>query len=347
VRELLDNALALLARHEPFVLVTLVSKQGSAPRSAGARMLVRRDGTIAGTVGGGLLEATVMREAADVLATGASRVTAVDLGGPSVGSAEMICGGATLLLVACVSPGDAELAAVLEALRAAVAGDRPARLFTFFTADPGPTDVAYCLLPEGGDPVGAAPLAPAGLEALAGESLRHGLVTLPDGRALTVETVVPPVTVVVCGAGHVGQALAPAATAAGFRVVVLDDRAEFASAARYGESAEVRVLESFDDALAQLDVTPHTFVVIVTRGHAHDYTVLTQALRSRAGYIGLMGSSAKRAKVFTALRDDGFSEHDLERVFTPIGLAIGAETPAELAVSITAELIKVRAETRA
>ena len=347
MRELLDDALALLARREPFVLVTLVSKQGSAPRSAGARMLVRRDGTIAGTVGGGLLEATAIREAAEVVAAGTSRVTAVDLDGPSVASTAMICGGATLLLMAYVSPGDVELTAVLEALRASIAGARPARLFMFFGAAPGSTDVAYCLLPEDGDPVGAALLAPGELIALAGESLRHGLVALPDGRVLTAEVVVPLVTVLVCGAGHVGRALAPAAAAAGFRVVVLDDRAEFASSARFGEVAEVRVLASFDDAFAELDVTPRTFVVIVTRGHAHDYTVLRQALRSPAGYIGLMGSKAKRAKVFAALCDDGFSDRDLARVFKPIGIAIGAETPAELAVSITAELIKARAETRA
>jgi xanthine dehydrogenase accessory factor len=347
VRELLDDALALLARREPFVLVTLVSKQGSAPRAAGARMLVRRDRTIAGTVGGGRLEAIAIREAAEVIAAEASRVTAVDLDGSSVAGTAMICGGATLLLVAYVSPGDAEVTAVLQALRASVGAERPARLFTIFGPGPGPTDVAYCLLPEGGDPVGAAPLASAELVALAGESLRHGLTALPDGRAFTMEAVVPPVTVAVCGAGHVGQALAPAAAAAGFRVVVLDDRAEFASSARFGAAAEVQVLESFDDAFGRFDVTRRTFVVIVTRGHAHDYTVLSQALRSPAGYIGLMGSKAKRAKVFTALRDAGFSDHDLARVFTPIGIAIGAETPAELAVSITAELIKVRAETRA
>lgn len=346
MRELLDEAQALLARREAFVLATLVARRGSAPRAAGARMIVRRDGSIAGTVGGGLLEATAVREAADVVAAKRSRVTAVDLDGQSVAGATMICGGATSLLLAYVPPGDDRLAVVLGALRSAVDDGRSARLCTFFSAAPGETAVAYCLLPEGAAPVGDVPLSPEELRALAGESMRHGPVELPDGRTVTVEVVTPPVTVLVCGAGHVGRALAPAAAAAGFDVVVLDDRAEFATAGRFPTAGRVRVLESFDAAFADVPVTARSYVVIVTRGHAHDYSVLRQALRSPAGYIGLMGSSAKRAKIFAALREDGFTRFDLSRIHAPIGLAIGAETPEELAVSITAELIKVRAETR-
>jgi xanthine dehydrogenase accessory factor len=102
-------------------------------------------------------------------------------------------------------------------------------------------------------------------------------------------------------------------------------------------------LESFDEAFKGLDITPRSFIVIVTRGHAHDYSVLGQALRTPAGYIGLMGSKSKREKIFKALRADGFSTEDLERVFSPIGVAIAAESPAELAISIAAELIRVRA----
>jgi xanthine dehydrogenase accessory factor len=346
VRELLDEALGLLGRREPFALVTLVSRQGSAPRATGARMLVRADGAITGSVGGGLLEATAVREAVAAVAGKVSRVIAVGLGGTSVDEARMLCGGDTELLIACVPAGDPQLTAVLEALRGAVAAGRRARLLTFFAAEPGPTGVDYCLLPDGGQTVGALPLPAGELLGLSGETVRHGGALLPDGRRLTVEDVEPPVTVLVCGAGHVGQALAPAAAAAGFRVVVLDDRPEFAAAGRLPAADRVVVLESFERAFAGVDVTPRTFVVIVTRGHAHDYTVLRQALRSPAGYVGLMGSASKRAKLFAALRSDGFSEEELARVHSPIGLAIGAETPAELAVSITAELIQVRAGLR-
>jgi xanthine dehydrogenase accessory factor len=346
VRELLDEALFLLARGEPFALVTLVSRRGSAPRAAGARMLVRAGGEISGTVGGGLLEATAIRAAVESVAERQSRVIAVDLGGTSVDEARMLCGGDTQLLVAYVGAGDPELTAVLVGLAGAVRDGRRARLLTFFAAEGGPTRVEHCLLPDAGPAVGARPLAAAELRALAGEAFRHGDAELPDGRRVSVEEVVPPVTVLVFGAGHVGRALTPAAAAAGFRVVVLDDRPEFAVEEHLPAADRVVVLESFDRAFAGIEAGPRTYVVIVTRGHAHDFTVLRQALRGRAGYIGLMGSRSKRAKLFAALREEGFSEGDLGRVFTPIGLAIGAETPAELAVSITAELIKVRAETK-
>ena len=147
----------------------------------------------------------------------------------------------------------------------------------------------------------------------------------------------------ICGAGHVARALAPVAAAVGFEVVVLDDRPEFAAAERFPDASRVVLLGSFAGALAGLELTSRSFIVVVTRGHAHDFSVLEQALRTPAGYIGLMGSSSKREKIFKALSANGFSAADLDRIFSPIGIAIAAETPAELAVSITAELISVRA----
>ena len=103
------------------------------------------------------------------------------------------------------------------------------------------------------------------------------------------------------------------------------------------------MLDDFDEAFERVILGPESYVIAVTRGHAHDFTVLTHALRTQAGYIGLMGSSTKRKHVFGALADEGFAEADIARVHTPIGLSIGAETPAELAISIVAEMIQVRA----
>jgi xanthine dehydrogenase accessory factor len=343
MREILHEALDLLESGEPFALVTLVAQQGSTPRAAGAQMLVRPDGSIAGTIGGGLLEATMMREAAEAIVAGRSHVSAVELTGQSVAGPTMICGGHAAVLVAFVPAGDSGLRALLGAAAQARADGRAAWLSTFFAAEPGPTQVSYCLLQDGAEPVGELPSAPAELRALAGKIAVHGSAELADGRSVSVEALLPPTTAVICGAGHVAQALAPVAAAVGFDVVVLDDRPEFAAAERFPAASRVVRLETFEDAFAALTITPRSFVVIVTRGHAHDFSVLEQALRTPAGYIGLMGSASKRAKIFRALAADGFSAADLERVFSPIGVAIAAETPAELAVSITAELIRVRA----
>ena len=343
MREILDAALGLLEKGEPFALVTLVAQQGSTPRAAGAQMLVRGDGSIAGTIGGGLLEATTMREAAKAISGGRSHVTTVELTGQSVSGPAMICGGHAAVLVAYVAAGDPGLRALLDELAQARDDARAAWLYTFFAAEPGPTEVRYCVLRDGAEPVGELPCAPAELRALAGKIAVHGSAQLPDGRSVSVEALLPPTTAVICGAGHVARALAPVAAAVGFEVVVLDDRPEFAAAERFPDASRVVLLGSFAGALAGLELTSRSFIVVVTRGHSHDFSVLEQALRTPAGYIGLMGSSSKREKIFKALSANGFSAADLDRIFSPIGIAIAAETPAELAVSITAELISVRA----
>jgi xanthine dehydrogenase accessory factor len=343
MHEILQEVLSLLDSGEAFALVTLVAQKGSTPRAAGAQMLVRRDGSIAGTIGGGLLEATMMREAAGVIAAGRSQVSVVELTGQSVSGPAMICGGHAAVLVAYVPAGDGGLRDLLGALAQTRADGRAAWLYTFFAAAPGPTGVSYCLLRDGAEPFGELPCAPAELHALADKIAAQGSAELPDGRSVSVEALLPRTTVVICGAGHVAQALAPVALAVGFDVVVLDDRPEFATAERFPAAARVLLLRTFEDAFTRLAITSRSFVVIVTRGHTHDYSVLGQALRTEAGYIGLMGSASKRKKILAALEADGFCAADRERVFSPIGIAIAAETPAELAISIAAELIQVRA----
>ena len=178
------------------------------------------------------------------------------------------------------------------------------------------------------------------LRRLTGAAALHGTATLPDGRVAVMERVDPPAPAVVCGAGHVGRAVAPLLAGLGFRVVVVDDREEFASAERF-PGAEV-VVRPFEGALAAVGVDERAYVVIVTRGHVHDLGVLEQALRLRARYVGVMGSRSKRARLLAALAAAGFSEEVIAGVHTPIGLGIGAETPAELAVSIAAEIVQVR-----
>ncbi|MFZ3046285.1 MAG: XdhC family protein, partial [Desulfatirhabdiaceae bacterium] len=130
----------------------------------------------------------------------------------------------------------------------------------------------------------------------------------------------------------------------GFETVVLDDRPEFANRERFPEADEIRILSSFDCALDGLVIDGKGYIVILTRGHLHDKTVLGLALRKPARYIGMIGSRKKRDAIYRALEREGFSNDDLARVHSPIGLSIGAQTPAEIAVSIAAELIRVRRE---
>ena len=343
MREILDQVLDQLAKGEEFALVTLVSERGSTPRAAGAQMLVRAEGSIAGTIGGGLLEATMMGQAREVIRQCRSRVSSMALSGRSIEAEEMLCGGQAHVLIAYVPPGDELLSSVCRGLVEAVRERRRAWLFTVLARAKADVQVSYCLLAQDGGIVGEPPCEPAELRRLVGRIGVHSMASLPDGREVHMETVDPPTLAVICGAGHVSQALAPIAQSAGFQAVVLDDRPEFANRERFPQASRVVVLPSFDDAFAEVEVDEHTYVVIVTRGHTHDYAVLTQALRLPARYIGLMSSKTKFKRVRQALEEQGFSPTDIARVCSPIGLSIGAETPAELAVSIVAEMIQVRA----
>jgi xanthine dehydrogenase accessory factor len=148
--------------------------------------------------------------------------------------------------------------------------------------------------------------------------------------------------VYIFGAGHIGQQLAALTALVGFQTVVLDDREEFASDGRFASADRIIIPDSFEQAMDGLEVDQHSYIVIVTRGHRHDQTVLAQALKTRAGYIGMIGSSRKCASTYEALAREGFTTEDLGRVHCPVGLPIGAQTPEEIAVSIVAELIQAK-----
>jgi xanthine dehydrogenase accessory factor len=163
------------------------------------------------------------------------------------------------------------------------------------------------------------------------------------GHQYVVAPVRPPERVYIAGAGHVSQEIAPLAKHVGFHTVVIDDRENFASAERFPAAAEIFVCDEFTRIFDEASVTPGSSIVIVTRGHRFDREVLAQALRTKAGYIGMIGSARKKKSVYEALIEEGFSQKDLDRVHCPIGISIGAETPAEIAVSVVAELIQHRA----
>lgn len=347
MQEIVRETQALLGESEPFALVTLIAEEGSTPRSAGAEMLVRADGSIAGTVGGGLLEATAMQQARVAIETGRSTAMTVELTGQNVEDKAMLCGGRAQLLVSFVPAGDPELSRICSALAAALEAGQRANLATVFgpAGSEGERPVARSLVQDGSVLAGAS-LEPATIAAFVSQSSGVQNHELPDGRVLHCETIEPAPVLVICGAGHVGQALAPAAAAVGFDVVVIDDRPEFACRERFPAAARLVVLPDYERAFESVALGARTYVVVTTRGHTHDFTVLEQVLRTEAAYIGLMASSRKRRRFFETLLERGHTEQDLERIHSPIGLAIDAETPAELAVSIVAELIKVRAESR-
>jgi xanthine dehydrogenase accessory factor len=162
-----------------------------------------------------------------------------------------------------------------------------------------------------------------------------------DVYKLMLEVHERPATLLIVGAGHVGKALATIGDMCGFSVEIIDDRPEFANAERFPEADRI-TCGRFDEVLDGYPIDSNTYVVCVTRGHKHDETSLRLVAPTDAAYVGMIGSKRRVGAVLQHLLEDGVDPRAVERVHTPIGLDIGAETPEEIAVSIMAEIIGVR-----
>ena len=308
MRAIFENLLSLLDQGEDAVLVTVVSTQGSTPRGAGSQLLASREGLIAGTVGGGPGEAQALVLAAECLRTSRSAVRRLEL--RHGGELDSVCGGEQTVLLQFIPHGSAGW----RSLAREVLVRLEARRGGWLALAAGKTPA----LLEGG---------PAG-PAWDGERL---LLPLPMGER-----------VVIFGGGHCALALVPVLRSVGFRVAVFDDRPEFASRERFPE-AETVVCHPYTDIAAGLTLTAEDYAVVMTSGHSHDFEVEEQLLRRPLRYVGVMGSRTKTAYVNGKLREAGVSEEAIGWVHTPIGTAIKAVTPEEIAVSITGELIYERA----
>jgi xanthine dehydrogenase accessory factor len=338
----------LLESGATFVLATIVGHRGSTPRTSGSKMIVTADGRGIGTIGGGLLEAGVMSRAVELIPQQQSAILPFDLSHDIVDSMDMICGGQAEVLLDCVSP-TAMNRTVFDRWRRMLDERQKGCLLTSVIGSGNRVStIAHGLVTTAGEVIGDLPLSEFKREkvltAAAGSSTLQSLVF--DGAFVVLEPAQRVCTAYLLGAGHVAQATAVLAAMAGFRVSVADDRIEYANRTRFAGIHEIRVLESFNDAFAGLSVGRDDLIVILTRGHLYDKTVLAQALKTDAGYIGMIGSRRKRDAIYATLLNEGFSQADLNRVCSPIGLAIGAETPEEIAVSIVAEMIRHRAGTK-
>ncbi len=257
--DIYQEIVRIKADGEEAALVTIVSATGSTPREEGAKMLVRADGSILGTIGGGSLEAQVIEEAVKVIKQG-----------------------------------------------------KPKRLHMSLTAKEKEAEEAGMVC--GGE-----------LEVF-------------------IEPILTPPTLYLFGGGHISLPLAKMGKLLGFKIAVIDDRAEFASADRFPE-ADVILVGDFTKSFPKLKIDKSSYIVIVTRGHQHDELVLEWAVGTPAKYIGMIGSKTKVKTVYSHLLAKGITNQQLDGVHSPIGLEIDAQTPEEIAVSILAEIIKVRRST--
>ena len=246
----------------PVVVATVVMDSGSVPRRSGTKMLVHPDGSIQGSVGGGIFEMLVVRDALAALRAGASMTR------------------------------------------------------------------SYSFNPKG--------------------SAEDAFGAVCGGRAeVFLEVVMPQDRLLIVGGGHCGRALAQAASLLDFSIVVADDREEFSRQQDYAFPNVEKVLHLTTDFRGLPEPDPQTYVALVSKGYPTDEAALRRVINSKAAYIGMMGSFKKRETVYAKLRAEGVSEEQLARVNSPIGLEIEAETPAEIAVSILAQIVQARARRRA
>lgn len=338
-----NTACDLLAQETAFVIATIISHEGSTPRTAGTRMLVTGDGRIRGTIGGGLLEAAVVEKAVAILnGHGKSTFMPFDLSAENVDTMDMLCGGSAQVFLDHIIP-DEETSIVFNRWLE-LQQQRETAFFVTAVRGAGPTveSVFHAVVNRGRVVSGRLPRE--ALDKIEGDALSRmsmGVIPFEAGQLIVQPSVKQP-DAFLFGAGHVAKATAHLCALAGFSVTVLDDRAAFADAARFPDAHSVKVPPSFNEAFADIKVDEDAFIVIFTRGHLHDRTVLAQALKTDAAYIGMIGSLKKRDTIYRSLLNEGCTRADLDRVHCPIGITIGAQTPNEIAVSIVAEMIQER-----
>lgn len=345
VKYLSEIILKGLKSNEAMVMASIVIMEGSAPRGSGTKMVIADAGRNYGTIGGGKLEAQVISDSGGVLKEQKSKFIEIDLTGTDTNSEDMICGGKTVILLDRFAPTDGNKK-LFSLMNTHIAEGKSFYLVTAYTEDEVSMDVlGHSLFFSDGRTEGDDVIEPAALG-----TIREELHNMSSTTILTVRDrkyIVDPVrrtkTLYCFGAGHVAVPTIHLATMVGFNAVVIDDREEFANKGRFPEADRVVVIDDYNRGLESFDIDADSFIIIVTRGHRFDREVLQHAVKTKAGYIGMISSRNKRDSVYRALLADGLAtEEELEKVHSPIGLAIGAETPEEIAVSIVGELIYER-----
>lgn len=343
MKDICEQVFELLKEKQAFVMATILTKSGSAPREEGTKMLIKRDFSIIGTIGGGILEALTMKLSSSVFDTKEYVIKDFALSNKDASSIGMVCGGDVTVLLEYIDPLDKNVVKIYEKARELKKnGTRFVMITKLSEKNPYLSGRDKWICTETGF---------YGIEGneiqFITKSIREDFNTikiklLKEKERYLIEPFFNFESVYIIGAGHVAQKIADLTKNLGFYTVVVDDREEFANKERFELADEVKVIPFFHNLSNQMTINHNSYIVIVTRGHSYDKEVLAQMLKTDAKYIGMIGSRSKRDHTYTELLKEGFTSKDIERVYCPIGIAIYAQTPEEIAISITAELIKVR-----
>ncbi|SDH36378.1 XdhC family protein [Desulfosporosinus hippei] len=341
-------------------LITVTNVLGSTPRKPGAKMLVFADGTTLGTIGGGCGEAEGRTEALNVIAAHTSKIHYLNMTADLASDEGMVCGGIMGLFIDYLGPySPEEHLEIMQEYLTDLEKAKPVLVTVIEAHNQKLVGKKIVILDNGeikGD-LGSEELTRIALEnaKIGAKRCQPVLVSLdlelepcdtsvkkPAYRFL-VESPQTVVQLLILGAGHIALPLAAMAKMVGYEVTVVDDRLSFANAYRF-PTADRILCDEFELAIDKITINPQTFVVIITRGHRYDKLCLRKVVNQPASYIGMIGSRKRVKALLAELEEEGISREELQKLYSPIGLKIGAETPEEIAVSILGELIKVQRE---
>lgn len=319
-----------LQQGKDIVVATVIENRGSTPRTSGSKMVIYEDGRSFGTIGGGAVEGDVIRLAKELFQTRKGLLTTYDLNRTGVKDAmDLICGGVMDVLLEYV-PAGTDSSQLYEAAVHKLQAGHPFIWQAVVETEKDCVSIKRTII----DP-------PSGTG-----NKTNGQVTVDreNGRVIVSETVSPEQSVYIFGGGHVSLEIVSFIKRLGWQIHVFDDREEFANSRRFPTVDGIHVCPGFTNVFEPFHVDADSSIIIVTRGHSFDKKVLSQALRTNAGYIGMIGSRKKRDTIYEELQREGVAPELFKQVHSPIGLDIGAETPAEIGISIVAELVQHRVQ---
>lgn len=353
MKDIYSKMEGLFEKNQFSVLATLIAKSGSSPRKVGTKILIMEDGSTLGSIGGGTLESRLLEQARKVFLWGAPMTFTYSAEDTETVEPDMQCGGRVVLFLEPVSPANFYHLQIFKRIDSLIRRGGAGILVTAVNPDQWKAgSIPKMFMSADGEKTGSI----LGIEEL--EDLLFSrmdqfsrqagpdIIACRDAESNQLDLFIEPISsnpvLYLFGGGHLSSSIVPIASGVGFRVIVIDDRPEIAEPANFPYASEIYCYP-FEGVMDKFDINESSYIVIVTRGHSHDRAVLSQALRTPAEYIGMIGSRRKIKIIYDKLKEEGFTGKDFDKVHSPIGIEIGAETPEEIAISIVAELIKVRA----
>lgn len=352
MKEIFEKIPKLIESKERSAFCTVVDTSGSTPQKPGSKLLILPDFRSLGTLGGGCVEAEVRKTAAGLMQSGKPKLMSFQLNQTYGWDDGLICGGTMRIFIDL--PLEVTDALIYNRIQELIDSKIAVVVATVVEADENsPTKPGLKLmLAMNGEKIGS--LGDSDLELEVTNAMMKGLedgennfYTSANGLVqLFIDSILPPQTLVIAGAGYIGNALCHLGKLLDFEVMVIDDRADLANKQMLPDATQI-IVKDIATALSEFPITPSTYVVVVTRGHRHDEESLHAAINSSAAYIGMIGSKRKVKLIFDDLVELGVSEEKIKRVYAPIGLDIGSKTVQEIAISIAAQLVQVRHNRRA